>query len=343
MTTAAGVGLADSLRARRLPLDAIPVVDLTPMLTGSGKAAMADAIRQALANIGFMYVTGHGVDAELIDSAFRVSAEFFALPQAVKDTLHIEQSGPALHGYTPVFGENNDPGHTIDFKEIFDLGRPAADGLTRPFFGPTPWPDDLPDFRPVMERYHTAMLALAHRLMAALALSLGLPETYFEPMMREPIGIQRQLHYPPQTRVEDDSLIGIGAHTDYGCLTILAQDDVGGLQVRGRDGDWIDAPPIPGTFVVNIGDMLQRLTNDLYLANLHRVINVGGRERYAIPCFFDVDFDTVFAPLACCCGPANPPRYAPIICGHHKWARYRAAYPHLAALDDGERRSPVHR
>lgn len=324
--------LGDELRARRLPFDAIPVVDMSLMQSGSGKAEMARAIHSALANTGFMYISNHGVEQDLIDAAYRVSAEFFALPQATKDALHIEQSGPALHGYTPFFGENNDPGRTVDYKEIFDLGRPARDGETRPFFGPVPWPAELPEFRAVMERYHAAMLALAERVMAGIALSLDLPEHYFVPMMQEPIGIQRLLHYPSQERVSDDKMIGIGAHTDYGCLTILSQDDVGGLQVMNRDGEWVDAPPIPGTFIVNIGDMLQRLTNGVYLANLHRVINVSGRERYSIPCFFDLDFDTEVAPLENCVTPDNPARYEPLVCGAHKWARYQAAYPHLSDL-----------
>jgi len=323
--------LADALRAARLPLDHVPTIDLSPIRTGQGKAQMAQDIHTALANIGFMYVTGHGIDPALIQRAFDVTEAFFDLPQPTKDALHIENSGVALHGYTPHFGENTDPTRTRDLKEIFDLGRPAADGQTRPFFGPTPWPKDLPEMREVMDTYHAAMLTLAHHLMRGIALSLGLEENYFEPMMREPIGIQRLLHYPPQDKVEDDRLIGIGAHTDYGCLTILAQDNVGGLQVMHRDGHWVDAPSVPNTFIINIGDMLQQLTNDTYLANLHRVINVSGRERYSIPCFFDVDYDTEFAPLESCVSAEHPAQYAPLICGEHKWARYLASYPHLSA------------
>lgn len=322
--------LNDSLRAQRVALDHIPVIDLAP-LTGAGdKAAMARDIHDALANIGFMYVRNHGVDTALIDAAFTQAEAFFALPEDDKMALHITGSGAALHGYTGYFGENTDPEHTRDLKEIFDLGRMPADGITRPFFGPTPWPPALPAFRKVMETYHLELLALAQRLMGGIALSLHLPENYFKPMMQEPIGIQRLLHYPPQAKVADDSLIGIGAHTDYGCLTLLAQDAVGGLQVMNRDGVWIEAPHIPGTFVVNIGDMIQRLTNNVYLANLHRVINVSGQERYSIPFFFDVDFDTVFAPLDGCVTPENPAKYDPMVCGDHKWARYRAAYPHLS-------------
>ncbi len=321
--------LNDALRASRMNLDQVPVVDLGPMQGAGDKGAMARDIRHALTNIGFMYVRNHGVDADLIDRCFAAAQAFFALPEADKMALHISHSGEALHGYTEFFGENTDPGRTRDLKEVFDLGREAADGRVRPFFGPTPWPAALPAFRGVMMDYHLALLALARRLMAGIALSLGLAEDFFDPMMREPIAIQRLLHYPPQDRVADDSLIGIGAHTDYGCLTLLAQDDVGGLQVMNRDRQWIEAPPRPGAFVVNIGDMMQRLTNDLYLANLHRVINVTGRERYSAPYFFDVDFDTVFAPLPCCVNAENPAKYDPITCGVHKWERYRASYPHL--------------
>lgn len=321
--------LDDSLRAGRMALDHVPVIDLGPMQGAGDKQAMAREIHAALANIGFMYVRNHGIDQRLINRTFAAAAEFFALPLDQKMALHIRQSGEALHGYTELFGENTDPGRTRDLKEIFDLGREAADGQVRPFFGPTPWPPALPCFRDVMMTYHIELLGLARRLMAAMALSLDLPESYFEPMMQEPVAIQRLLHYPPQDRVQDDSLIGIGAHTDYGCLTILAQDDVGGLQVMNRDGAWIEAPPMPGTFVINIGDIIQRLTNDVYLANLHRVINVSGRERYSIPFFFDLDFDTVLTPLPGCITPDNPAKYGPIACGPHKWERYSASYDHL--------------
>ncbi|WP_254604338.1 isopenicillin N synthase family oxygenase [Leisingera sp. ANG59] len=147
--------------------------------------------------------------------------------------------------------------------------------------------------------------------------------------MQNPISIQRLLHYPPQTGRIAEGTIGIGAHTDYGNLTILAQDDVGGLQVMNRDGQWIEGTPIPGTFVINIGDLIQKLTNDLYLANLHRVVNTSGRERYSIPFFIDADYDAVFEPLESCIGPENPARYAPVTCGAHKFGRFVNSYSHL--------------
>ncbi len=129
--------------------------------------------------------------------------------------------------------------------------------------------------------------------------------------------------------IVDESIIGIGAHTDYGNLTILAQDDVGGLQVMNRDGQWVEGTPIAGTFVINIGDLLQRLTNDRYLANLHRVVNASGRERYSIPFFIDADYDAEFAPLPSCVSQDNPARYEAVTCGAHKYGRFVQSYPHL--------------
>ncbi len=321
--------LGDSLRAKRMPFDEIPVVDLAPLSGEGDRSEMARAIHHALRNTGFMYITNHGVPEELIREAFDMAARFFALPDEQKMALHIGNSGVALRGYTEVFGENTDPDRTRDLKEVFDLGREARDGRIRPFFGPNAWPEQLPEFGEVFTRYHDAMLDLAQRLMQGIALSLDLPAGVFDPELQEPVAIQRVLHYPPQGAVRDDSLIGIGAHTDYGCLTILAQDKVGGLQVMTRDGDWISAPPISGTFIINIGDIMQRLTNDVYLANMHRVINTSGRERYSLPFFFDFDFDTVVVPMESCVTPDNPRKYDPVVSGEHKWQRYQASFPHL--------------
>src|SRR5262249_49882999 len=161
--------------------------------------------------------------------------------------------------------------------ECFDIGpeRPSIEG---PFFGPNLWPAQLPGFRELVYAYHEVMVDLSRTLLRGIALSLELPEDYFAKLMLNPISIQRLLHYPPQHGHITEDIIGVGAHTDYGNLTILAQDNVGGLQVMNRDGDWVEATPIEGTFVLNIGDLVQRLTNDVYLANMHRVVNTSGRD-----------------------------------------------------------------
>lgn len=322
--------LDDRLHAIREPFDRIPVVDIGPLLDGSDKAGVAREIRWALTHVGFLYIRNHGVAAGLVDAVFDETRAFFDLPLEEKMALHIRHSGRALRGYIELFGENTDPANTKDLKEAFDIG-PERPGDPRPFFGANPWPPSRPRLGEVVGGYHDRMRALSMALLRGVALSLDLDEGYFDALMRDPISIQRLQHYPPQTGRIDPSVIGIGAHTDYGSLTVLAQDAIGGLQVMNRDGRWIEAPPIDGTFIVNIGDLIQRLTNDLYLANLHRVVNTSGRERYSIPFFIDADYDARLAPVATCVAPDNPCRYDPIVCGDHKFARFVASFPHLAA------------
>lgn len=321
--------LDDALHATRQPFDKIPLVDLAPLLDGSDPQGVAKEIRWALANAGFMYVKNHGVAETVVVEAFRLTRAFFALSEAEKMKLHISRSGAALRGYIETFGENTDPAKTRDLKECFDIGPETAPA--GPFFGPNLWPGDalVPGFRAAVYGYHEEMKRLAMVLLSGIARSLDLPPDFFEAKLRNPISIQRLLHYPPQTGLVDESIIGIGAHSDYGNLTILAQDDVGGLQVMNRDGQWIEGTPIPGTFVINIGDLVQRLTNDRYLANLHRVVNASGRERYSIPFFIDADYDAEFGPLPSCVSADNPARYDPVTCGAHKFGRFLDSFPHL--------------
>lgn len=321
--------LQDRLRAKRQAFDSIPVIDIGELTSGGSLFDVAKEIRWALTNVGFFYVKNHGVPEAMVGDAFEQTRRFFDLPLEEKMDLHISKSGLALRGYIEIFGENTDPTKTKDLKECFDIG-PERPGRTTPFFGPNLWPYSQPEFEAAVYGYHEQMKALSRLLMRAIACSLDLQPKFFDAKMTDPISIQRLLHYPPQQGAIDESVIGIGAHTDYGCLTILAQDDVGGLQVMNRDGDWVEGPPIPGTFVINIGDLIQRLTNDLYLANLHRVVNASGRERYSIPFFIDADSDAVFEPLPGCVNANNPARYAPVVCGAHKFSRFRDSFPHLS-------------
>ncbi|MEM9709618.1 MAG: 2-oxoglutarate and iron-dependent oxygenase domain-containing protein [Pseudomonadota bacterium] len=323
--------LDDTLRAQRSSFDKIPVVDIAPLLDGSDPAKVAKEIRWALSNVGFMYVKNHGVSSELVADAFEQTRLFFDLPLEDKMALHVGQSGVAMRGYIEMFGENTDPEKTKDLKECYDLG-PERPGDTTPFFGANQWPSEasLPRFREVIYGYHEAMRDLSLKLLRGISLSLDIPADFFEPKMQDAISIQRLLHYPPQEGKIDESVMGIGAHTDYGNLTILSQDNVGGLQVMNRDGVWVQGPPIENTFVINIGDLMQRLTNDVYLANLHRVVNASGRERYSIPFFIDADYDAEFGPLPGCISDDNPARYEPVTCGRHKFSRFVASFPHLA-------------
>lgn len=322
--------LADSLRATRQSFDTIPVIDIASLVDGRDPFGVAKKIRWALSNAGFMYVKNHGVPSSVVEAAFAQAMAFFDQPNDDKMVLHVGNSGVAMRGYIEIFGENTDPAKTKDLKECFDIG-PETPGYEVPFFGANQWPDQLPAFQPAIYAYHEEMKKLSLILLRGIALSLDLPPEFFAAKMLNPISIQRLLHYPPQTGKIDESVMGIGAHTDYGNLTILAQDDVGGLQVMNRDGVWVHGPPIPGTFVINIGDLIQRLTNDVYLANLHRVVNTSGRERYSIPFFIDADYDAEFAPIPSCISAENPIRYDPVTCGRHKFGRFLDSFPHLAA------------
>lgn len=318
-----------NLSSRTLSFDEIPMVDIAPLVDGSNPAKVAREIGHICEHIGFLYVTNHGVPRSLIDDAYGLSRSFFARPFEEKNTLNIRHSGPTLRGYIPTYGENVDPEKSRDFKECFDLGQHEEE--ISPFFGPNPMPDEPSGFKQVFETYHAEMLALSRKLVSAIALSLDLPADYFARLQRRPITVQRLLHYPSQDGEVRENEIGIGAHTDYGFLTILSQDDNGGLQVRNREGHWISAPPIEDTFVVNIGDLVQTFTNDRYVSTLHRVVNTTGAGRYSLPFFIDLDYDAVVDVLPNCTSEDNPPRYSPYTSGAHKYRRYVNSYAHLQA------------
>ncbi len=318
------IQLDSSLVAKRVSLNEIPVIDLAPFLHGdaAARAAVAAKIGDACRNIGFFYIINHGVPRELVARVFAESARFFALPADRKAEIAIEKS--ACHrGYFMVGGENLDPAKQKtagDLKEGIKIGRdlPADHPLVvagTPLHGPNQWPANLPGWRETMEDYYGAMEALGREMLHAFSLALGLPEDYFDGWLSAPMTTLGPLHYPPQTGHITEAQLGAGAHTDYGCLTMLAQDDAGGLQVRNAAKNWIDAPPVADSFVVNIGDMMERWTNGVFTSTLHRVINISGRERYSLPYFFDPDFSAPVTCLETCKGDGA--KFPPTTAGKH--------------------------
>ena len=316
-----------SLESKATSFHEIPVVDLTPLLDGSDPKKVSKEIGYICENIGFLYIKNHGVPKSLIQEAYKLTAELFALPYEEKEKLSIVNYGELFRGYIPMYTENADPKNTKDFKECFDLGK-HYDQVS-PFFGPNPIPEKIERFREVFEQYHDEMMRLSRKLIGAIALSLDLPEDYFEKLQRKPITIHRLNYYPPQTGPISVGEIGTGAHTDYGFLTILSQDSNGGLQVQNREGEWVSAPPVEDTFVVNIGDLVQTFTNDRYPATLHRVINTSGKARYSIPFFIDLDYDAVVEVVPTCISPSNPAKYQPYTCGKYKYEKFLSTYTHL--------------
>ncbi|MBL8376503.1 MAG: isopenicillin N synthase family oxygenase [Burkholderiales bacterium] len=286
-------------------------------LAAGSPAAAARALGAAFAGNGFCAVTGHGVPAPVQEAAFAANRRFFALPESVKTRWHIDRS-PQRRGFDPVGWQALDPERPPDLKESFYLGVEAI--------GPNQWPDEglVPGFRAACADYARHMEALARRLMTLIEMALHLPRGHFDAFMRAPICTTRLLHYPPRPAAIAPGQLGCGAHTDWGAISLLAQDDAGGLQVRSAGGDWEDVAPIPGALVVNTGDMMQRWTNDRWPSTLHRVINrASGRERYSIAYFFDLDADAAIEPLASCVDADHPPRYAPITAGEHLAEMYR--------------------
>lgn len=311
---------------------ALPVIDLRQT---QGLAARIDA---ACRDRGFFYLVGHGVSPALRAAAFDAARRFFALSEETKARWHIEKS--RIHrGFDPIGWQRLDPTQPSDLKESFYLGvdRPPHDPLVlagTPNQGANQWPDEglVPGFKAAAESYAAAMKTLSHRLMALIAEGLHLPADHFERFMRDPMPVLRLLHYPPQppSQALEAGQMGCGAHTDWGSVTLLAQDDAGGLQVQALDGRWIDAPPMPDSYVVNLGDMMARWTNDAYRSTPHRVFNPQGRERYSLAYFFDIDYHAEVSALpGCFDGDTNPPRYPPITAGQHiidMYERTRASH-----------------
>jgi isopenicillin N synthase-like dioxygenase len=308
---------------RRATEDEIPVIDLGPLSAGGDLQALAADIRRTCCRTGFFYAAGHGIPQDVIDGVFAASRGFFAQPlearmAVVKNRFH--------RGYLPV-GTTRYPGLQADHKDSFDLAHdlPLDDASVvagLPFHGPNQWPA-LPGFRTAVETYFHAVQALGDRLLRVLALSLELDEGYFQRWNKKPLTTMRLMHYPPPAEAAPADDVGIGAlkHTDYGFFTILAQDPSGGLELLMPDGlaagGWVAAPYVPGTFVINMGDLMQRWSNDLYRSNVHRVVNRLGRDRYSIPAFFNLDYDAPAACLPTCTGPDRPPRYPEISAGEH--------------------------
>ena len=257
-------------------------------------ASTASAIERACRDSGFFYVTGHGVPAGLIARMDAAAREFFALPDAVKLEIAMEHGGRAWRGFFPLGAELTSG--RPDRKEgiYFGTEDPAS---IRPLHGRNLFPSQVPQLRDAVLEYLDLMSASAQDVLRALAVSLNLDAEYFAAgYTRNPTILFRIFRYPPTPPDAGAEDWGVGEHTDYGLLTLLAQDAHGGLAVRASHG-WVEAPPLPGTFVCNIGDMLDRLTGGYYRSTPHRVRNVSGRERLSYPFFFDPDFDAEVPPL----------------------------------------------
>ena len=302
---------------------ALPVVDVAGLASTdiAVRRAVAAQLGAAAQEAGFLYCTGHGIDSTLRNRLIAAAKTFFARPIERKLAFHIGQS--VNHsGYVPP-GEEFYAGSKPDQKEAFDvpIDLPADDpdvaSGKAPLLGPVQWPDDV-QFKSDVLAYYEAVSALARRMFAGFALAMDLPETWFDQYLTKPPSQLRLIHYPFRPDAPSDSP-GIGAHTDYECFTILLPT-APGLEVVNGAGEWIDAPPVDDAFIVNIGDMLEILTNGRFVATSHRVRRVA-EERYSFPFFAACDYHTVIQPLPQFVTPENPPRYKPLVSGDHLLAQ----------------------
>jgi isopenicillin N synthase-like dioxygenase len=315
--------------ARAADFSEVPVVDIAPLLAhdAAGTRRVADQIRAASELVGFFYITHHGVAPALLERTLAASREFFALPEAERLKLKVNRWH---RGFVPTGQTVLGAGLKPDLKESFNFSVELApedpDVIAgRPLAGPNQWPD-LPGWRATVQAYYDAIVEVGNHVLRGLALALELPESHFTSLFGRHIARARLLHYPPQSGPLTGDQFGAARHADYGCITILWQDPLGGLEVQNRAGDWIAAPFLPGSFVVNLGDLMQRWTNDRFVSAKHRVINRSGRERYSIPVFYDPAFDTVIECLPTCQGPDNPARYPAITCGAWITGKYDQNY-----------------
>ncbi len=312
-------------------MNALPIIDIAPLYSNDANCwpAVAEQIDRACRDWGFFYIVGHPIGAERIDALLSAAKTFFAQPAEAKLRIDITQT--AHHrGYGAIATEQLDPSKPSDLKETFDMGfhMPADHPEVlagKPLRGPNRHPD-MPGWAELMEQHYADMQDLAKTLLRAMAMALDIEHDFFDARFHEPISVLRMIHYPPRHTATSAEQQGAGAHTDYGCITLLYQDDAGGLQVRARDGEWIDAPPIAGSFVVNIGDMMARWSNNRYTSTPHRVISPLGVDRYSMPFFTEPHPDTLIDCLPNCSSADDPAKYTPVTSAEYLLSRFADTY-----------------
>lgn len=325
--------MTHSLLARSVALRELPIIDITGLENADMHRLreLALQVKAACQDKGFFYITGHGIETSVQETLLEQAKRFFSLSDDEKRKVS-KYLSPVNRGYEPLGNQTLEAGAAPDLKEGFYIGPelPAEHPLVKAGkfnFGANQWPESLPEFKSVTLKYIDDLATLATRLMGLIALSLDLHHDYFAHFCRDPLMVLRMLHYPPQPANPRPGEKGCGAHTDFGGLTLLLQDKNGGLQVWDHEcGEWLQAAPIPGSFIVNLGDMIARWTNDHYKSTLHRVINISGAARYSVPFFFSGNPDHQVACLTQCLTPGEEAKYPPTTVEDHLKNMYKKTY-----------------
>jgi isopenicillin N synthase-like dioxygenase len=314
--------------------------DLSPFATGQplptpATARIARDIDEALCVTGFLLVDGHGVGDRTRVEFFDAMRRFFALPSAEKEAIAIGNSS-CHRGYVG-FGAELLDGVVGDLKETLDIGiehgpdHPEVVAGT-PLHGPNQWPV-LPGFRAAVDAYRTAMIEAVLRMQRAMSMALGLDPMFIEDQPGEPMYHVRLIHYPPaETTTPAPGQLGCGVHTDYGTLTLLADDGRGGLQVQERSGEWVDVIVPPGKLVVNLGDLMAIWTNDRWVSNPHRVVNPAGVHRYSSAFFVEPSFHLRIEAIPTCVADGEAPRHEPLVTGHYLLSRFDGTHSYRNEL-----------
>jgi isopenicillin N synthase-like dioxygenase len=330
----------DDLSARKLDFDSIPLIDIADLRhrDREKRLAVAHQIRDACTLVGFFYIRNHGVSEELLRGVYAAACEFFALP--AEDKLKVDIRKSDRHRGYCAMGELradvNNP-DAVDRQEAYEVSveLPADDAdylAGNPMYGPNLWPERPVAFRTQTSAYVDEMVRLGALLFQGFALALGLDEHWFDDKIIKPMGQLRVIRYPPQEPGPlDPKSIGIGAHTDYECFTILSQS-APGLQVRNAAGQWVAAPPIDGALLINIGDCMERWTNDRFRSTVHRVVNLSGRERYSLVFFYGANYHALIECLPVCQNETTPAKYPPVRAGEWTVRNIQAAYQYKPRL-----------
>jgi len=309
----------------------IPVIDISSVIDGKEIKETATAIYKAATQHGFFYLTGHGIDPRVLEQAFSVSKDFFAQPERDKNTIAVntQQRGWMAQGMSQLPGAK-----THDLKEVFfwgpELSADDPDILAnKPLMALNQWPNTtFPRLQQELLPYYNALCEVANSVMSALAVRLDQPLDFFVSCYKKPMARGQLVYYPPATQSDEaDERYGVAPHTDFGVLTLLLQDNSGGLQILSNSGDWIEAPPIEGTLVCNIGDLLARWSNNRFTSTVHRVVNKTRFARYSIPIFFDPHTDTIIDPVDLGVSKENS-KFEPVTAGEHIVARNKKSFSH---------------
>jgi isopenicillin N synthase-like dioxygenase len=314
----------------------LPIIDFAAVRAhdAAGTCVAAAEIRAACLTSGFFYMRNHGIAQEIIAAVHTEGQRFFRQPLDVKRQAAVN----ARHrGFNALGDALMYEARKPDYKEFFSIGLDLPEDdpdvlAGEKLRGPNNWPPDMPGFRLALETYYAAMLACGADLMRAVAVSLDLAPGFFVPRYRKPLQRTQIVYYPPQPPELGEDQFGVAPHTDFGCITLLWQDDNGGLEVLNRaSGTWIPAPPLPGTLVINVADLLGRWTNDRYASTPHRVVNRSGRERLSIATFHDPDYKALVDPRDLGASAAGC-KYEPILAGEHIVGRIERSFGYRKRL-----------